>query len=932
MNFDPDDPLLTAYALGELGDDDARRAEFAALEADDPDAARAVAEIRGAASLLTAALRAEAAAAPGLATADRVAIEKKLGDPDPDFAAAPAAVAFVPRARAWWSPYVAAAALVLASGTLLVIADRNARRGDATAAIDLAQLDKAPQATSAPVAVFSEWPEAGGAPAAEVGAAPATEDESRARSRAMFGAMAPTSPADPQYKARYMGRSPMMAAAPAARPGSGPRQPADRRGGAMMGGMGGGGGMPADGAAMRGRFDSYAASKPAGGPAGPGQNQGLPRLYERGAVAPLDTRAKMGDRLARGEAQGDPAPSVRGLALGVEPAENAPNDFAFVPPPAPAAAAPGQAQAPASGPVMALAVIPAPARAAVDAPAAEPLAAPALAPPAEAMPEAKVEGFVEALADGEAVSELKAKVEAAKRDAVDALATAAADGKEVEELRKLATVAQKQIEDQIEQEVLLQREASREAYARIVENEFKSPVQEALSTFSIDVDTASYANVRRMINEGRLPPPDAVRIEELLNYFAYDYPQPEGADPFAVAMEVVRCPWNAGNRLVRIGIKGREMDSAKRPPSNLVFLVDVSGSMNESNKLPLVVEGLKMLAERLGENDKVAIVVYAGNEGLALASTRGDQKDAILGALDRLQAGGSTNGGAGIVLAYKLAQENFIKGGTNRVILCTDGDFNVGVTDDGSLTRLIEEKRKSGVFLSVLGFGTGNYQDAKMEQLADHGNGNYAYIDTPNEARKVLVEQMSGTLVTIAKDVKIQVEFNPSQVAGYRLIGYENRVLAKEDFNDDTKDAGEIGAGHTVTALYEIVPGGSPVPVVDVDDLKYQAPAKLLAEGEAARELLTVKLRFKAPDADTSVKREYPVTDAGRDYAEASADTKFAAAVAAYGMLLRGSKFAGSVTLAGVIELAEAGLGDDPNGYRREFVDLARRAKQLRGE
>jgi Ca-activated chloride channel family protein len=378
---------------------------------------------------------------------------------------------------------------------------------------------------------------------------------------------------------------------------------------------------------------------------------------------------------------------------------------------------------------------------------------------------------------------------------------------------------------------------------------------------------------------------------------------------------------------VRIGLKGKEIDLKQRPPSNLVFLIDVSGSMDGPNRLPLVVSGLKLLVDQLGENDRVAVVVYAGSSGLVLDSTTGDQKDKIVAALDKLKAGGSTNGGEGIKLAYQTAVGHFIKGGVNRVVLCTDGDFNVGVTSEGELVRLILEKAKSGVFLSVLGFGMGNVKDATMEKLANKGNGNYAYIDTLQEAKKVLVEQVAGTLITIAKDVKIQVEFNPVQAAGYRLIGYENRLLRAQDFNDDKKDAGEIGAGHTVTALYEVVPAGKAVDAANVDALKYQhatQPAPAAGNGE----LLTLKLRYKEPDGETSKLLTIPVVD-GRS-ASASEDFRFAAAVAAFGMLLRDSPHKGKATYDSVLELAEEGRGKDESGYRKEFLDLVKKAKELR--
>jgi Ca-activated chloride channel family protein len=469
-------------------------------------------------------------------------------------------------------------------------------------------------------------------------------------------------------------------------------------------------------------------------------------------------------------------------------------------------------------------------------------------------------------------------------------------------------------------------------YDRIVENPFQLVKDHPLSTFSIDVDTASYANVRRfLLEEGQLPPPDAVRIEELVNYFDYSYEGPTDDVPFASHIEVAECPWKEGHRLVRVGLKGREVDNEQRPESNLVFLLDVSGSMDSPDKLPLLQAGMKMLAEQMRENDRVAIVVYAGSEGLALPSTSGANRQRIIDVLDQLQAGGSTAGGAGIELAYRIAQDNFIPGGVNRVVLCTDGDFNVGTTSTAALQRMVEEKAKTGVFLSVLGFGRGNLNDAMMETIADKGNGNYNYIDGLTEAQKVLVEQMGGTLVAIAKDVKIQIEFNPAQVAAYRLIGYENRMLAAEDFNDDKKDAGEIGAGHTVTALYEVVPAGMKVDVPSVDPLKYQPAAKPAGGKRASKELLTLKLRYKEPDGDTSRLLEFPVTDNDKRFGQASADFQFAASVAGFGMLLRGSEHKGTTTYDAVLEMASASKGADPHGYRAEFLEMVRRAKALTG-
>ena len=473
------------------------------------------------------------------------------------------------------------------------------------------------------------------------------------------------------------------------------------------------------------------------------------------------------------------------------------------------------------------------------------------------------------------------------------------------------------------------------AYDHILENPFLDAKSNPLSTFSIDVDTASYSNARRFINEGSLPPKDAVRVEEMINYFSYDYAQPTDERPFAVHVDLASCPWEASHRLVRIGLKGKEIATDTRGPSNLVFLLDVSGSMTPPERLPLIKQSMRLLVEKLTENDRVAIVVYAGASGLALPSTSGNQKEKILSALESLESGGSTNGAEGIQLAYKIAADNFIKGGVNRVILATDGDFNVGVTNQGDLIRLIEDKAKTGVFLSVLGVGTDNLKDSTMQKLADKGNGNYAYLDSLDEARKVLVHQMNGTLVTIAKDVKIQVEFNPAHVASYRLIGYEKRMLRKEDFNNDKVDAGEIGAGHTVTALYEVVPvGANPAASVPpVDALKYQKdePNKNTSQSEAATgEMLTVKLRYKKPDGDNSELIEKPVTDSNAAFASTSPDFKFAAAVAEFGMLLRDSEHKGNGAFGSVLEWAQEGKGADTNGYRAGFIELVRKAQALK--
>jgi len=466
------------------------------------------------------------------------------------------------------------------------------------------------------------------------------------------------------------------------------------------------------------------------------------------------------------------------------------------------------------------------------------------------------------------------------------------------------------------------KEFSREQYARIVDNAFKLVMANPLSTFSIDVDRASYANMRRFLNNNQLPPPDAVRIEEMINYFVYDYPQPKGEDPFAVSMEVSRCPWNTEHQLALIGLQGLEIETEDLPPNNLVFLLDVSGSMNSPDKLPLLKSAMRLLIGQLRREDRVSIVVYAGAAGIVLEPTADKAK--ILEAINRLSAGGSTAGGAGIELAYRVARTSFIRRGNNRVILATDGDFNVGVSSDDALTRLIEQKRESGIFLSVLGFGTGNYQDSKMEKLADKGNGNYAYIDDILEAKKVLVTEMGGTLVTIAKDVKIQVEFNPAQVKAYRLIGYENRVLAKEDFDDDTKDAGELGAGHTVTALYELIPADSDEEVPVADNLKYQVTGLVKSD-----DLMTVKLRYKKPDGDVSKLIVQSVKAVDIQFADPSENLRFAGAVAEMGMLLRDSEYKGSANYSQLLKRAKNSKGPDSEGYRAEFIRLVEKAQLL---
>jgi Ca-activated chloride channel family protein len=491
----------------------------------------------------------------------------------------------------------------------------------------------------------------------------------------------------------------------------------------------------------------------------------------------------------------------------------------------------------------------------------------------------------------------------------------------------------------------LYQDYNTESYAGIDENGYKDPLKAPYSTFSIDVDNASYSNVRRFINLGQEVPADAVRIEEMINYFKYDYPKATGEHPFSVYTETGICPWNKSHYLLHIGLRGKDIDKSELPPSNLVFLLDVSGSMDQPNKLPLLKSALKLLVNELRSQDHVAIVVYAGAAGVALESTPGNHKETIMQALDNLQAGGSTAGGQGIMLAYKIAEKNFIREGNNRIILATDGDFNVGVSDNASMERLVEEKRGLGVYMTVLGFGMGNIKDDKMEIIADKGNGNYAYIDNIQEARRVLVQEFGGTLFTIAKDVKFQIEFNPAYVKSYRLVGYENRMLADEDFNDDTKDAGEMGAGHTVTALYEIIPAGSDeagLPIVD--PLRYQGAGadtdgKMLNGRDAGsndmrlslrdvpRELCNIKLRYKQPDGLTSKMFSKTVDAEIKNVGETTDRFRFSASVAAFGMILRNSSYKGTATIADVISLASNSKGIDPDGYRAEFIRLVQAAR-----
>ena len=471
-----------------------------------------------------------------------------------------------------------------------------------------------------------------------------------------------------------------------------------------------------------------------------------------------------------------------------------------------------------------------------------------------------------------------------------------------------------------------QEDFNTEGYSTIRENGFKEAIKTPLSTFSIDVDAASYSNVRRFLNDGQKPPVDAVRIEEMINYFSYDYPQPNNGHPFAIYHELAVCPWNKESLLLHIGLQGEKIKKDNLPPSNIVFLIDVSGSMDYHNKLPLLKKAFTLLVQEFRDEDKVAIVVYAGSSGLVLPSTSGKEKHKILEALERLQAGGSTAGAAGLKLAYQVASENLIKDGNNRIILATDGDFNVGVSSNAEMERLIEKERDKGIFISVLGFGMGNYKDDKMEIIADKGNGNYAYIDNILEAKKVLVNEFGGTLFTIAKDVKIQIEFNPAIVESYRLVGYENRLLNNEDFEDDKKDAGELGSGHTVTALYEIRLTNNSA--LTKNDLKYQT-TQLNTLAKTGDEVATVKFRYKKPDGTTSILLEKVIPYNGSSFTDMSDNFRFSAAVASFGMILRNSEFKGSATYQSVIDLAKYAKGEDAEGYRSEFIQLVKLSEHL---
>jgi Ca-activated chloride channel family protein len=922
MPFDSNDPRLTAYALGEL--DDTELGAIEAIVADSQDARRFVEEVRETARLLREELHAEPH--PGLSEEQKHLIEGCL--------TAPASSPTARNGRARWFGYAVAASVLVGSGVLAVQMIRPAQKEGVQVALnttertathdfDVPASDSTSAVAANPSAVTG-WnaPTDGLSTLPPVPAPVATEPTivaSSAESLGMpsfhrFGESSP--PAGPvaatPAPAQAKGMMGMMGGEPGL---SGGRM---GRLGGMAGGAEGIAPKPTETKPATTEFYAYTPDRRSGASRTPGllaptDEAARPlalRLESEAPAAPQPpgseklaqaTRSRGFDAMKRKLSEGANRPA----ALAAQPGMVNTNG----------GQKPGQSltslgvdaknqagKAPVTGP--------------------EPVNDPT--PLFALSGEQKSEALAKSRLDD--LSENVGKPVTREQELVEQKATVA--------------LAPKDAEGRGAKESLLDSNAiapppppaenlANEDFAPIDENGFERVTDLPQPTLSIDVDTASYANVRRFLNQNQMPPRDAVRIEEMINYFRYDDPEPKGDDPFSVNVEIARCPWNVNHRIARIGLKGKSIDTANRPMSNLVFLVDVSGSMIDANKLPLLKQSMKMLVETLGENDRVAIVVYAGSEGLALPSTSGERKEVILSSLEQLQAGGSTNGGAGISLAYQIATQNFIKGGVNRVILCTDGDFNVGITDRGQLDKLIEEKAKSKVFLSVLGFGQGNLKDATMESLADKGNGNYSYIDSPKEGQKVLVDEAGATLVTIAKDVKVQVEFNPSHVAAYRLIGYENRVMAAQDFNNDQKDAGEIGAGHNVTVLFELVPPGKELAAAGppADDLVFQKREPIAAD--VSKLAMMVKLRYKQPEGDVSKLIQQGVEDTGKDYAAASNDLKFSSAVASFGMLLRGSVFKGSANYDSVLELATASKGEDKSGYRTEFLELVRKAKAL---
>ena len=945
----PDDPRLTAFALGELGDAD--RAEVEALLSEEPDSRTFVAEIQATARLLEEQLRAETA--PGLAAEHHMAIASRLEAPKNEAVHRPA--------RRRWAEMAVAALLLGIAVTLIV----PALWSTPPPREQLALLNDHRVVPTTAAAANPQEPQVSGrvatATTSTAGSRGTIIDEAVDRlparspvTRVDGSKLAPTlpsgryfadgvepasgtgpSPADPQAAASdgrgLANKQSNLGSASGAMRSVGPLPPLANNGGFAGGGGGIGGAGNFGGSSASGMGVALSPGKPAASAPSRSAGRRVESLGRQGnsysppssspAGAEPAIRLKAMDREAGQvlppQSELSKAPSNADKPQGGQEALGLNQNGRSKQP------QPGQPQAPAAG----------------GSTLGESLAPPTAQSPSDVTRQDGAQAANRPLADlkeeAEQTNNFRNAIEA-KKDKAPAPAsekpeaelaanlaadTARPDANAVINLERMRDQHRKQMEEQAQ---------ANEAFARIVDNPFLTVEQNRLSTFSIDVDTASYANVRRYLNQNARPPADAVRIEEMINYFPYSYPTPKGDDPFSVNVEVARCPWDAEHRLVRIGLKGREIDTSKRPPSNLVFLIDVSGSMQDIDKLPLLKAGMKLLVEQLGENDRVAIVVYAGSQGLALPSTSCTQKERILSSLEELQGGGSTNGSAGIQLAYDVAVANFIKNGTNRVILATDGDFNVGVTEGPELDKLIESKRTTGVFLSVLGFGQGNVKHDKLESLADKGNGQYCFIDTIKEARKVLVEQMGGTLLTIAKDVKIQVTFDPAQTLAYRLIGYENRMLQAEDFANDKKDAGEIGSGHCVTALYEVIPTGKGTgPAVannqavagGLEDAKRSEPNR--------REVLRVDLRAKAPDGDVSKLTSVPATDEGLDFSAASIDFKFASSVAGFGMLLRESPYKGTLTWPGLTEMATGAIGPDPSGYRKEFLELVRKAQAI---
>ena len=934
MNIDPNDPRLTAFVLGEL--DSTERADVEAIVIESADCRQAIEEIRLVSQWLSEQLHEESAlhmAAPEVNHRPvALSLLKPAVEPvvEPAVATVPAPGPLPPPQRPWWR-VTSSGFKLIAAGILVVsgVAVMRFVRFDAKARPELNDVAGEFKARSlgdddAHVRAFRRAVE----PSLEARATRTEAPAAKSTDAPTSWAMAPAQPVAPAAPGPAKEGTVALVARPASGKAKSPQAPvptasltdgssstALSRG---MGGIAGG----ADAASTRRRLVETAGA--ASTPLGTARGAQNPGMLGRNEAAPGVKSVKR--KLAQA-AEGTDKYYFKPSTVESEPkamVESAPK--AMVGPPKAGGQAPARNQGLSDG--------------AMQARDSRFGKLPDIMKRGEAEAAGKpMEKRKEAVARDGAKQELGEFALGVTEDRQDASKSQTGKAKEVlaeQEQVKLAKESKDQLagdaKDQKPDVAFDENQvvADAEAFDRFADNPFHAVTKERQSTFSIDVDTASYTLVRRFLNQGQLPPPDAVRIEEMLNYFPYhDSPAADASDqPFAVHVEIGGCPWSASHRLARIGIAAKPIEQVNRPASNLVFLVDVSGSMDNADKLPLVQWGLQRLVEQLGENDRVALTVYLGAAGLVLPSTSCMNKAEIMKAIDRLKAGGSTNGGEGIQLAYKVATENFIPNGTNRVILATDGDFNVGISKDEDLVKLITEKRNSGVFLSVLGFGMGNIKDGKLEKLADKGNGNYAYIDKPAEAYRVLVKEMGAMLVTVAKDVKIQVDFEPEQVAEYRLIGYENRALANEDFNNDAKDAGEIGAGHHVTALYEIVPTEAANRGLVAQ--RQEGNANKIAQGRARS--FTVNLRYKKPSEDKSVPLVYPVVDQGLDFGRSSGDLKFATAVAGFGMLLRDSPYKGTLTFDGVLEMANQTLSEDQGGYRKEFVDLVRKARALKGE